>query len=297
MIECLFCGFGYEDVDALKKHSANCEKHPAVQARDKAYKRTTEISEQLGYQTHMVESLKQCIARTEARYQTERWLREQSQDCVQEVCPVTGDQFFCWLEHPDYGYMPMYGTPPLVHCLPQTITDSEGSRWFHTYKYDYLSDEWSSRLNMNVQAVPVEKLDEMRGELLSLRQHKEDAKDRFQRESAYHTELLTQLAEQQKERQRLLQQNESLTNSIQIAQSERTQWRQYAAYIKAHMREALAGKGPYEPPMDFNVFVARTDWSGVLSQDQRDALHRDQHGEPEAQGGACENEGTDAKKA
>lgn len=45
-----------------------------------------------------------------------------------EVCPVTGRQFFMWIEHPALGYVPTYGGPFDSYTIPTRGSDGEFSR-------------------------------------------------------------------------------------------------------------------------------------------------------------------------
>lgn len=52
-----------------------------------------------------------------------------------EVCPVTGRQFFMWIEHPDLGYVPTYGGPFDSYTIPTRGSDGEFSR--ERYDHDF----------------------------------------------------------------------------------------------------------------------------------------------------------------
>lgn len=52
-----------------------------------------------------------------------------------EVCPVTGRQFFMWIEHPALGYVPTYGGPFDSYTIPTRGSDGEFSR--ERYDHDF----------------------------------------------------------------------------------------------------------------------------------------------------------------
>lgn len=55
-----------------------------------------------------------------------------------EVCPVTGRQFFMWIEHPALGYVPTYGGPFDSYTIPTRGSDGE----FSCERYDHDSGGW-----------------------------------------------------------------------------------------------------------------------------------------------------------
>lgn len=52
-----------------------------------------------------------------------------------DVCPVTGRQFFMWIEHPALGYVPTYGGPFDSYTIPTRGSDGEFSR--ERYDHDF----------------------------------------------------------------------------------------------------------------------------------------------------------------
>lgn len=55
-----------------------------------------------------------------------------------EVCPVTGRQFFMWIEHPVQGYVPTYGGPFDSYTIPTRDSDGE----FSCERYDHDFGGW-----------------------------------------------------------------------------------------------------------------------------------------------------------
>ncbi|HHR3735673.1 TPA: ead/Ea22-like family protein [Salmonella enterica] len=55
-----------------------------------------------------------------------------------EVCPVTGRQFFMWIEHPALGYVPTYGGPFDSYTIPTRDSDGE----FSCERYDHDFGGW-----------------------------------------------------------------------------------------------------------------------------------------------------------
>ncbi|ECA5826356.1 ead/Ea22-like family protein [Salmonella enterica subsp. enterica serovar Hvittingfoss] len=55
-----------------------------------------------------------------------------------EVCPVTGRQFFMWIEHPALGYVPTYGGPFDSYTIPTRDNDGE----FSCERYDHDFGGW-----------------------------------------------------------------------------------------------------------------------------------------------------------
>lgn len=54
------------------------------------------------------------------------------------VCPVTGRQFFMWIEHPALGYVPTYGGPFDSYTIPSRDSDGE----FSCERYDHDFGGW-----------------------------------------------------------------------------------------------------------------------------------------------------------
>ncbi|WP_023640397.1 hypothetical protein [Dickeya zeae] len=52
--------------------------------------------------------------------------------------PITGDQFFLWMEHPDLGYVPTYGGP----YDSFTLTERDGNSDFFRHRYDHDAGAW-----------------------------------------------------------------------------------------------------------------------------------------------------------
>ncbi|EBT6048159.1 ead/Ea22-like family protein [Salmonella enterica] len=55
-----------------------------------------------------------------------------------DVCPVTGRQFFMWIEHPALGYVPTYGGPFDSYTIPTRDCDGE----FSCERYDHDFGGW-----------------------------------------------------------------------------------------------------------------------------------------------------------
>ncbi|HCJ7736297.1 TPA: hypothetical protein NV433_004733 [Citrobacter freundii] len=55
-----------------------------------------------------------------------------------DVCPITGRNFFMWINHPKHGYVPTYGGPFDSYTIP--VRDSDGE--FSCERYDHDCGNW-----------------------------------------------------------------------------------------------------------------------------------------------------------
>lgn len=55
-----------------------------------------------------------------------------------DVCPITGREFFMWIEHPTLGYVPTYGGPFDSYTIPTKGSDGE----FSCERYDHDLGDW-----------------------------------------------------------------------------------------------------------------------------------------------------------
>lgn len=55
-----------------------------------------------------------------------------------DVCPITGRRFFLWIEHPEFGYVPTYGSPYDSYTIPTRDSDGE----FSCERYDHDFGGW-----------------------------------------------------------------------------------------------------------------------------------------------------------
>ncbi|WP_052369281.1 hypothetical protein [Citrobacter sp. S-77] len=55
-----------------------------------------------------------------------------------DVCPITGREFFMWIEHPTLGYVPTYGGPFDSYTIPTKGSDGE----FSCERYDHDFGGW-----------------------------------------------------------------------------------------------------------------------------------------------------------
>jgi hypothetical protein len=55
-----------------------------------------------------------------------------------DVCPITGQEFFMWIEHPELGYVPTYGGPFDSYTIPTKDIDGEYSR----ERFDHDRGHW-----------------------------------------------------------------------------------------------------------------------------------------------------------
>lgn len=55
-----------------------------------------------------------------------------------DVCPITGRNFFMWINHPKHGYVPTYGGPFDSYTIP--VRDSDGE--FSCERYDHDLGNW-----------------------------------------------------------------------------------------------------------------------------------------------------------
>lgn len=63
--------------------------------------------------------------------------------------PVTGREFFLWIEHPTLGYVPTYGGPYDSYTLPERDSDGE----FVVHRYDHDEGAWVDDEVLSYQVV------------------------------------------------------------------------------------------------------------------------------------------------
>lgn len=64
-----------------------------------------------------------------------------------DVCPITLEPFFMWIEHPYFGWVPTYGGPFDSYTIPEPTLPEKGSKprmdiEYHRYRYDHDEGGW-----------------------------------------------------------------------------------------------------------------------------------------------------------
>lgn len=85
-----------------------------------------------------------------------------------DACPISGDKFFMWLNHPKLGYVPTYGGPYDSYTLAEK--DENGEYFVHRYDHD--EGAWVDDESLNAYVIDGSEFPIIEGkDLLSALQH------------------------------------------------------------------------------------------------------------------------------
>ena len=88
-----------------------------------------------------------------------------------DVCPITLEPFFMWIEHPRFGWVPTYGGPFDSYTIPEPDLPENGAKprmdiEYHRYRYDHAKEvgegDRVATLRDGLQVIKPEDIEETR---------------------------------------------------------------------------------------------------------------------------------------